>query len=72
MKVVALEVALERKVEAVLLATLMPKQWSSFIRNAPQEEIKDLGLKDRRRLERQGGPPGLDRYGLLFPSEDRK
>ena len=43
-QVVALEVALERRVEAVHLAALMPKHWQKFIREGPSDEIKDLGV----------------------------
>lgn len=43
-EVVALEVALKNKVQAVLLATLMPKRWADFIRNGPVDEIAEIGL----------------------------
>lgn len=46
-QVVALEVALEKRVDAVLLASLMPKQWAEFIRTGPPDDIKDIGLISR-------------------------
>lgn len=42
-ELVALETALQENVDAVLLATLMPKRWSEFIREGPKEIVDDLG-----------------------------
>lgn len=43
-EVIALEVALEEDVDAVLLATLMPKRWAEFIREGPKGDIDELGV----------------------------
>lgn len=43
-EVSALEVALEENVDAVLLATLMPKRWAEFIREGPKDDIDELGV----------------------------
>lgn len=42
-ELVALETALQENVDAVLLATLMPKRWSEFIREGPKDVVNDLG-----------------------------
>lgn len=42
-EVATLEVALERGVDAVMLANLMPSRWADFIRNSPLEEVRPLG-----------------------------
>ncbi|GMH32626.1 hypothetical protein BSKO_00460 [Bryopsis sp. KO-2023] len=46
-EVVALEVALEENVDAVLLATLMPKRWAEFIREGPKDAVEKLGTVQR-------------------------
>ncbi|KAI8106560.1 hypothetical protein M9435_001103 [Picochlorum sp. BPE23] len=44
-EVVTLEVALSQSTEPVVLAELMPRHWSDFVRNAPLEQVQPLGLK---------------------------
>lgn len=39
------QVALTKGTEPVVLAELMPRHWSDFVRNAPLENVKPLGLK---------------------------
>jgi MoxR-like ATPase len=46
-------VALRQGTEPVVLAELMPRHWSDFVRNAPMEQVKPLGT----RRDGRGGPP---------------
>lgn len=39
------QVALESGAEPVVLAEMMPRHWSDFVRNAPIESVSPLGLK---------------------------
>ncbi|CAD7696039.1 unnamed protein product [Ostreobium quekettii] len=41
---VSLETGLKLDADAVLLATLMPKQWSQFVRKAPSDEVEPIGV----------------------------
>ncbi|KAK9820069.1 hypothetical protein WJX72_005748 [[Myrmecia] bisecta] len=45
MEMIALEVVLEKRVEAVLLADVLSRRWAAFIRNAPAEEVKPIGTR---------------------------
>ena len=38
------QVSLEMGVQPHVLALLMPKFWSDFIRNAPLDDMRELGL----------------------------
>lgn len=40
-----IQVALSQSTEPVVLAELMPRHWSDFVRNAPLEQVQPLGLK---------------------------
>jgi hypothetical protein len=40
-----LQGALSRGSEAVVLAELMPRHWSDFIRNAPMDTVRPLGTR---------------------------
>ncbi|KAH7616468.1 hypothetical protein Ndes2526B_g08560 [Nannochloris sp. 'desiccata'] len=44
-EVVTLEVALLQRSDPVVLAELMPRHWSDFVRNAPMDQVKPLGTR---------------------------
>lgn len=42
-ELVTLELAVEQRVDAVVLANLMPKFWADFIRSSSDAEARDIG-----------------------------
>ena len=40
-----LQVALQQRSDPVVLAELMPRHWSDFVRNAPMDQVKPLGTR---------------------------
>jgi hypothetical protein len=39
------QVALQNGAEAVVLAEMMPRHWSEFVRSAPMEQVRPLGTR---------------------------
>ena len=44
-ELVTLELAVERRVDAVVLATLMPRYWADFIRSRSDKEARSMGTR---------------------------
>ena len=42
-ELVTLELAVEQRVDAVVLATLMPRYWADFIRSSSDKEARNMG-----------------------------
>ena len=42
---VSLQVALLQRSDPVVLAELMPRHWSDFVRNAPMDQVRPLGTR---------------------------
>jgi MoxR-like ATPase len=42
-ELVTLELAIERRVDAVVLANLMPRYWADFIRSSSDQEARSMG-----------------------------
>ena len=41
----ARQVALQQQTDPVVLAELMPRHWSDFVRNAPMDQVRPLGTR---------------------------
>jgi MoxR-like ATPase len=46
-ELVTLELAVDRRVDAVVLANLMPRYWAQFIRSSSEEEARSMGTRPR-------------------------
>jgi hypothetical protein len=46
-ELVTLELAVQRRADAVVLATLMPRYWADFIRNTSDKEARKMGTVPR-------------------------